>query len=65
MSNHAAAPAPTLGEAQRRALAIAESERWRIVAEGADGQRVTLRAGRRRRVLVLRLGPPEQGIPDE
>lgn len=60
-------PLATLTDAQRRALAIAEAERWRVVAEAGDGTRATLaRGGRRGRVLVLMLsGPEPDGVPSE
>ena len=42
-----------LSDAQRRALAVADAERWRIYVEAPDGARVLLRQGDARRVLVL------------
>jgi hypothetical protein len=53
--------APALSEAQRRALAIGDEERWQIIVEAADGTRLQLRRGHPERVLILRLGelPPD------
>lgn len=55
--------APTLTDAQCRALAIAEAERWQIWYEAATGDRVRLRHGRPDRLLLLTLTPDNDPPP--
>lgn len=45
----------SLTDVQRRALALAQAERWTIWAESRDGTRVRLRPGHPGRHLVLLL----------
>jgi hypothetical protein len=61
---HHVAPAPTLTDAQRCAVALAEGTGWRIIVEAADGSRLRLRQGHPARNLVLLLGPGAQAADE-
>jgi hypothetical protein len=48
--------APSLTEAQRRALALGDDLRWCILVEAGNSSQVMIRTGQPARVLVLCLG---------